>query len=142
MAGIICAIRGGPLSQPTIQLAISTARQYKTPIYFLYVVNLDFLEHSEQSRMQVIQKEMRSMGEFICLKAQIEAKREGVEAFAIVREGRVSEEIIAACNDIKADYVVLGSPQGTDDANLFNLERLKKFGEMIESETGSKVIYA
>ncbi len=142
MSGIVCAIRGGPHSQPTIRQAIATAKQNQIPIHFLYIVNLDFLEHTEQSRTQVIQQEMRAMGEFICLKAQIEAKREGVEADIAVREGNVTEEIIALCHEIEADYVILGRPQGEHATNIFNLERLKKFGEALESQTGATVIYS
>jgi hypothetical protein len=99
MSGIICAVRGGPLSQPTIHQAITTAQHHQTPIHFLYVVNLAFLEHSEQARTQVILQEMREMGEFICLKAQIEAKRVGVQADIAVRECNVTEEIIALCRE-------------------------------------------
>ena len=111
MSGIVCAIRGGPHSQPTIRQAITTAKQHQIPVYFLYVVNLDFLEHTEHSRTQVIQREMREMGEFICLKAQIEANREGVEADVVVREGNVTDEIIALCHEIQADFVIIGQPR-------------------------------
>lgn len=140
MVGIICAIRGGPNSQPTIRLAINTAKQYDIPVTFLYVVNLDFLEHSSQSRSTVIEKEMRSMGEFICLKAQIEASREGVQAYVSVREGKVSEEIISLCNEINADFVILGRPQRETAVNVFSKERLNKFIQLIETETNAKVI--
>ena len=142
MPGIVCAIRGGPHSQPTIRQAIATAEQSQIPIHFLYVVNLDFLEHTEQSRTQVIQKEMRAMGEFICLKAQIEAKRAGVQAEIAVREGNVTKEIIALCHEIEADYVILGRPHGERETNVFDLERLKKFEQALEAQTGADVIYA
>ena len=142
MSGIVCAIRGGPLSQSTIRQAIDTASQHQIPVYFLYVVNLDFLEHTEQSRTKVIQQEMRAMGEFICLKAQIEAKREGVQADIAVREGNVTQEIIALCHEIEADYVILGRPQSERTTNFFDLERLKKFGQTLETQTGAEVIYS
>jgi len=142
MTGIVCAIRGGPHSQPTILQAISTARQYQIPVHFLYVVNLDFLEHTEQSRTHVIEQEMRSMGEFICLKAQIEARREGVQANIVVREGNVAEEIIAVCQEVKADYVIIGRPKGEHENNLFDLERLEKFKQMLETRSGVTVIYS
>lgn len=142
MSGIVCAIRGGPHSQPTIQQAVTTAREHHIPIYFLYVVNLDFLEYTEQSRTQVIQHEMRAMGEFICLKAQIEAKRAGVQADIAVREGNVTKEIIALCHEVEADYVILGRPHGEHANNIFNMERLKDFGQTLETQTGTKVIFS
>jgi len=90
----------------------------------------------------VIQHEMRAMGEFICLKAQIEAQREGVQAEVAVREGNVTEEIIALCHEVGANYVILGRPHGEHTTNIFNLERLKKFGQTLEAQTGAEVIYA
>lgn len=142
MSGIICAIRGGPSSQPTVHQAIETARQYNISIYFLYVVNLDFLEHSGQARLQVIKEEMQSMGETICMKAQIEAKRAGVESDIIVREGKVTEEIISASHEVDAQYVILGRPEGEDEKNVFSQERLSNFVELLEKETGAKVIFS
>lgn len=142
MSGIICAIRGGPHSQPTIRQAVNTAKQYQIPIYFLYVVNLDFMEHTEHSRTQVIQRELHEMGEFICLKAQIEARREGVQANVVVREGNVTDEIIALCNEIQAEFVVLGQPQGKPTTNIFDRDRLQEFGQTLETQTEAKVIFS
>lgn len=82
------------------------------------------------------------MGEFICLKAQIEAKRAGVQAEIEVREGNVSKEIIALCREVEADYVILGRPYGEHTTNLFDLERLKKFGQTLETQTGATVIFS
>ena len=39
MSGIVCAIRGGPDSQPTIRRAISLAKETNLSLYFLYVIN-------------------------------------------------------------------------------------------------------
>jgi len=142
MSGIVCAIRGGPLSQPTIRQAIAIAGQHQIPVYFLYVVNLDFLEHTELSRTRMIQQEMRAMGEFICLKAQLEAKRAGVQADIAVREGNVTNEIIALCHEVEADYVILGRPQGEHTTNIFDIERLKKFGQTLEAQTEAIVIFS
>ncbi|MGD8405440.1 MAG: universal stress protein [Anaerolineales bacterium] len=142
MSGIICAIRGGPHSQPTIRQAVATAKQHQIPIYFLYVVNLDFMEHTEHSRTQVIQRELREMGEFICLKAQIEAEREGVQANVVVREGNVTDEIVALCHDIQAEFVVLGQPQGKPTTNIFDQERLQEFSQTLETQTEAKVIFS
>ncbi len=61
MSGIVCAIRGGASSQPTINQAIRTAIETNLPIYFLYVLNLDFLKKGAQSRTQTISEEMREL---------------------------------------------------------------------------------
>ena len=73
MSGIVCAIRGGASSQPTINQAIRTAVETNLPVYFLYVLNLDFLKKGTQSRTQTISEEMQELGEFILLAAQAQA---------------------------------------------------------------------
>jgi nucleotide-binding universal stress UspA family protein len=140
MPGIVCAVRGGPASQPTIHKAIALAQETRHKINFLYVVNLDFLERTASSRTHTISKELRQMGEFILLTAQVQAQRQGVDADGVILEGNVGEEIIRLCQDTQADYVVLGSPKGEHEDNAFTRERLNKFVRLIESTSGAKVI--
>ena len=80
MSGIVCAVRGGPASQPTIHKAILLAQETGQKIHYLYVVNLDFLERTASSRTHTITKELRQMGEFILLTAQVQAQSQGVDA--------------------------------------------------------------
>ena len=62
MSGILCAIRGGPSSRPTIATSIQLAQETGEVIYFLYVVNLDFLTHSSSSKTNNISQEIHDMG--------------------------------------------------------------------------------
>jgi nucleotide-binding universal stress UspA family protein len=142
MPGIVCAVRGGPASQPTIHRAITLAQESSTQILFLYVVNLDFLERTASSRTHTISKELRQMGEFILLTAQVQAQKQGIVAEGVVREGNVGEEIIRLCQETQADYVVLGSPKGEHEDNAFTRERLDLFIQLIEKTSGAKVILA
>ncbi|HSF80421.1 MAG TPA: universal stress protein [Anaerolineales bacterium] len=140
MPGIICAIRGGARSLPTIDKAIELAKQSDKAIYFLYVVNLDFLLQTGRSRVHTISHELREMGEFILLSAQITADKQGITASGVVREGEVGEEIIRLGKEIGADFVVLGRPHAQTAQNVFDLERMRRFSERIEEETGAKVV--
>ncbi len=141
MSGILCAIRGGPASQPTIKLAIETAQKYTLPIYFLYIVDLDFLAATNSTRLQTISEEMVEMGEFILLATQTQAEREGVTAHGIVRHGDVREEIISLCHEVHANYVILGKPK-EEKTNVFTHDHLKSFAEIISEETGAEVLFA
>jgi nucleotide-binding universal stress UspA family protein len=142
MSGIVCAIRGGAASKPTINQAIHTGIEKKLPVFFLYVLNLDFLNKGGQSRTQIISEEMRELGEFILLAAQTQAENQGVTAEGIIREGDVvGDEIIALCRDLRADYVILGRSRGARESNVFTHEQLDEFGRHIEKETGAEVIY-
>jgi len=143
MPGIVCAIRGGPASRPTIDRSIQLAVETDLPLYFLYVVNLKFLSHSSSSRTHLISKEMVEMGEFILLTAQAEAQEQGIEAKGVVRKGNVRDEIVNLCQEIKADYVVLGKPkQESDKENVFTENHLDRFSLRIEMESGANIILA
>ncbi len=142
MSGVVCAIRGGASSQPTINQAINTALEKNLPVYFLYVLNLDFLNKGSQSRTQTITEEMQELGEFILLAAQSQAEQQGVTAAGVIREGDVvGEEIIGLCHELKADYVILGRPKAATEQNVFTHEEIDQFGRHIELETEAKVIY-
>ena len=141
MSGIICAIRGGPHSQPTIDGAISLALKTGLSLYFLYIVNLGFLTHTPSSRTHTIRHEMEQMGEFILLAAQRRAADQGAAAEGVVRHGSVGQEIINLCKELSADYLVLGRPQLEDDeANVFTHARLKIFSDLVKAESGTEVV--
>lgn len=140
MSGIVCAIRGGADSQATIQTAIDLAVETHQTIYFLYVINLDFLTYTATSRVHVVAQEMRQMGEFILLTAQAQAEENGVEAQAVVRQGQVREEITNLCHEVNAEYVILGRPRGQDEVDVFTHEHLDRFTQRIEEESGAKAV--
>jgi nucleotide-binding universal stress UspA family protein len=142
MSGIVCAIRGGPHSQPTIDKAISLAVETGLPLYFLYIVNLDFLAHTLSTRTHTINHEMELMGEFILLAAQRRAADQEVSAEILVRHGSVGQEIIMLCQELNADYLVLGRPQlAEEEANVFTDARLKMFVDLVEKQSGAEVIF-
>ncbi|MCB0254340.1 MAG: universal stress protein [Anaerolineae bacterium] len=142
MAGIVCAIRGGPDSRPTIDKAFEMARQSGLPVHFLYVVNLDFLARTASSRIQVISQEMRDMGEFILLSAQDAANAAGVEADGTVRDGNVLDEMAALCRELDADYLIIGVPKLQNEENVFSHEQLPAYVEHLRSATGAEVVMA
>jgi nucleotide-binding universal stress UspA family protein len=141
MSGVICAIRGGPHSLPTIDRAISLAKENACPLHFLYVVNIEFLSRTSLSRTHTVTEEIRQMGDFIVLAAQTRAEAQGVTARGVVREGKVLDEIVELCHETGSTYVVVGRPQAKREENIFNHELLQKFSQRIEKETRAIVIY-
>ena len=141
MSGILCAIRGGPSSHPTISASIELAQKTGETIYFLYVVNLDFLTHSSSSKTNHISQELHEMGEFILLSAQERASGEGVQAEGVIREGRVVEEIISHCAEQCPMYVILGRPEEEGEDNLLSIERLQIFADRIKEVCEAQVIF-
>ena len=140
MPGVVCAIRGGPASQETVNIALKLAREKALPLTFLYVVNIDFLSRTASSRVQLIIEELHQMGDFILLHAQESAQAQGIPASGVIRRGEVGEEIINLCQEIQADIVVLGRPQGQAGADVFDHQKLDVFSKMIESTSGARVM--
>jgi nucleotide-binding universal stress UspA family protein len=140
MSGIVCAVRGGPASRPTIEKAIALAKNSGLALYFVYVVNIDFLDHTIISRVQTISKQMQQMGEFILLTARANASSKGIEAQGVVRHGNVPAEISAQCHEVQADYLVIGRPQFHLDDSLFTEALLDEFIQRVEEQTGAKVV--
>jgi nucleotide-binding universal stress UspA family protein len=140
MSGIVAAVRGGPASKSTIVTAINLAQETGLPLYFLYVVNLDFLTRTSSTRVHTISEEMHQMGEFILFTAQAEASACGVTAQGVVRHGDVGEEIVNLSHEIEADYLVLGRPKLQQEESVFTQDLLRQFIAQTEEQTGAHVI--
>ena len=142
MPGIICAIRGGPASQATIEKSFTLAREHNQVIHFLYVVNLDFLTHSTSSKIESISRELRGMGEFILLDAQEKALRQGYQSEKVIADGDVIQEIIRLAKTIDADYIVLGRPKQGREDNLIGKDKSETIRKRIQSQIRAKVIFS
>jgi nucleotide-binding universal stress UspA family protein len=140
MGKILCPTRGGEGSYRTQDAAIAMARQQGDELLFLYVVDLDFLSKTERAvRPDVVAEEMRHLGEFLLSMAQERAQKEGVDASYILREGGVQAEIEASAMKEGATLVVLGHSEQDDPTRKFEPEKLFKFAEQIEADTGIEV---
>jgi len=140
MSTILCAIRGGPESQATLNQAIKLAKDKKLVLHLLYVVNLDFLSTITGVHSSVAEEELYSMGEFILEIAQVEAKEQEVETVKHIRQGRVSEEIIKLANELNTDYIVLGKRKASEEQPTTERSVVLDFIEKIKSETGAQII--
>jgi K+-sensing histidine kinase KdpD len=117
------------------------AKETGQTIYFLYVVNLDFLTHSSSSKTNNISHELHDMGEFILLSAQEKAIEGGAKAESVIREGQVIEEIVSYCAEQSPTYVILGRPEEEGVDNLLSIERLQLFADRIKESCNAQVIF-
>ncbi len=142
MAGIVCAIRGGPESQASIRRAISLAQETSEPLYFLYVVNLEFLTQTNIGQAHLVAEELRQMGEFILLLAQAKAEEQGIQAHVEIRQGDVLEQVFALCRELDASFVVLGRSRRGEGGDVISSEHLERFTGRIGLYTRAKVVLA
>jgi nucleotide-binding universal stress UspA family protein len=89
-----CATRGGTASRATEDAAIDLARQRGAELIFLYVIDASFAHGlSGKFPIEVVESDLRDIGELILEQAKQRAKEQGVAARAEIRQGRVVEEI-------------------------------------------------
>ena len=137
---ILCAVRGGPESEKTIEYAVSLAEKERARLVFLYVVSLHIFSSSSDVRAETIAKELSRMGEFVLLMAQAKAATEGVAADTFVRQGNIPEQILAACEEVSAKTLVLGKSQEKNVESFFDVTEQDVFAKKMEGEHGMKVI--
>ena len=139
MGKILCPTRGGEASYRTQDAAIAMAKERGDELVFLYVVDLDFLSKTERAvRPDVVGEEMMHMGEFLLTMAQERARKQGVEASYILRQGEARTEIKAAAVEEGATMVVLGKSTGDEPESAFPPAGLVELAEQIEAETGTE----
>lgn len=142
MGNIICAVRGGPASQSTIEYAVALAKRKNISIVFLYVINLDFLAHTMTSRVAVINEDMRQMGELILMMAADVASAQELDAQTVIREGDVTEQIMALCSELDADYVVVGKPIVREGMSVFDDEKIQALTANLKRSCRAELVVA
>jgi nucleotide-binding universal stress UspA family protein len=134
---ILCATRGGEGSQRTQDAAISIANERAEEIVFIFVVDVGFLDQLAAPIVVDIEQRLEDMGRFEMARAKERASRQGVQAHALVRRGRLRDELIGAARELGASLIVLGQPSGR--ASVFERETLLAFSVAIQRETGIEV---
>ncbi len=138
MSKILCATRGGEASYRTQDAAIALAKERGDILIFLYVVDLHFLDKTAAPIVVDVGNEVVKMGEFLLLMAQERAADQGIEAEAIVRQGRLQEEMVAAAQELDVDLIVLGRPLGKKA--IFDEVALREFAANLQAETRAEVL--
>ena len=138
MGVILCATRGGEESYRTQDKAISLAKQRNDRLYFLYVVDLRFLNKTSAPMVVDVEEEVGDMGEFLLLVAKERAARQDLQTQTICRHGNFIEQLIKAAKEIEASLVLLGRPTGEQSA--FRMSNLRECAEEVEAQTGIETI--
>jgi len=140
MNKIVCAVRGGKRSEPTIERAIELARESGAELIFLYVFDAEFLGYATMGRPSVTLTQMKNMAEFILLTIQDRARQAGVEADTAVREGKVREQICTFAAEQQADMVVMGKPAHLEGSDLFTYGEQVDFIRKLQERLGVDVV--
>lgn len=135
---ILCPTRGGTASYPNQDRAIEIAKERGSELLFLYITNVEFLDHTALAKTVDLEAEMDEMGEFMLTMAVERAEKEGVIARMAVRRGFFREVIREMIGDFEIDCVVLGSSSG--DTGVITEEYIHELMETVSCETGVEFI--
>ena len=103
---ILVPIDGSEYSQKALLQACEIAKNYKSNLILVYVVDkpisLNLLDRREYLTI------LRNFGEKILVKAKQSAKLEGIDA-TILKEGNISNEIVKIAKNKKCNLIIIGS---------------------------------
>lgn len=138
MGIILCATRGGEDSYPNQDAVIALAIKDGDELVFLYVVDTGFLNQMAGGSLVVdMESRLAKLGQFQLVMAQERAAAQGLAAQAIVRQGQLRAELVAAAQEIGATLIMLGRSLGPDSA--FENASLQTFATDLQIETGIEV---
>ncbi len=132
MTVILCPTRGGQSSAPNQQWAIDLAKETDAQLIFLYISNVNFLDRLAAPVLVDISQELEEMGEFILAMAQQLARKSGVQADAIVREGRFLQNILDTVDENAVDIVVIG--QAAEGEGVLSEELRTRLAESLREK--------
>ncbi|MEA1977916.1 MAG: universal stress protein [Chloroflexota bacterium] len=138
MSAIVCAIRGGKESHATINRAIDLAEEMKLPLNYLYVVNEDDFSDIQGDQLKVTLDWLFHAGNAILSIAV--SKSKDIKADGIIRSGKIREKILALCQELDADYLVVGRPGINEKRNMFTNKKLKRFCKRVERKSNARVL--
>ena len=135
---ILCLTRGGTASYPNQDGAIALAKERGTELLFLYITNVEFLDHTASAKLVDIETELDHMGDFLLAMAQERAHKAGVSAKTTVRRGDFRQVLKRVINEYPIKTVVLGSSE--EGRGVVDIEYLQKLGEELCRDEGTEFI--
>jgi nucleotide-binding universal stress UspA family protein len=134
---ILCATRGGEGSQHTQDAAIALAKEQDALLVFVFVADVSFLSGMAAPIVVDVEQQLEQMGRFELARAQVRARKQGVEAEDMIRSGRFRTELIDAAAELCATMIVLGRPRGP--GAVFEEATLEAFAADCEEHSGVEV---
>ena len=137
---ILSPIRGGKQSQKTVDQAIELALSESAHLYFLYIVDVDFLGYATVARVKLMVDELRETGYFAMSMLCDKARARGVENVeALIREGNIEDVVVSVAKEIHATRLVMGHPVRNPGVKSFTPRKFSKFIETIRESTGLEI---
>lgn len=140
MGPIVCATRGGEAGRRTQEHAIALAKARGAELVFLCVFDAGFADSLDSALAAAVQKEQHWLGRALLGIAQARARKEGVNADAVVLIGPVLLTIENYLREVSASALVVGEPKVDSALAAFRPGKVKVFADRIGQDTGVETI--
>ncbi|OGO20245.1 MAG: hypothetical protein A2Z14_15450 [Chloroflexi bacterium RBG_16_48_8] len=138
MNTILCTTRGGEASYPNQDRAIQLAKEQGSPLVFLHVINIEFLDRIASPVLVDIESELKHLGEFVLAMAQERAEDAGVQVHTVCKSGDLKQALLEVIQEFNIHTLVLGSPAG--DTASTTQPYLQSLIQTIMERTGVEVV--
>lgn len=133
MATLLYPTRGGDTTYRNQDRACTLAKELEANILLLYVGNVRFLDTvAGPVNVEVVQKELDEMAEFLLAVAEERVEKSGVEAERVIKHGVFREALIETIREYGVTAVVLGRP--AHDKALTTIEFISSIAKMIATD--------
>lgn len=131
---ILCPTRGGQSSYPNQDCAISLAKERDANLIFLYVSDVQFLDHTAAPKVVDIETELDELGEFLVAMAIERAGRAEVSASGVVERGNFRQVLSSIIQEQDIKTIVLGKSRV--ESSHLEPGFIEDLAEQICKETG------
>jgi nucleotide-binding universal stress UspA family protein len=136
----VCATRGGEAGRRTQEQAVALAKERGDELVFLCVFDPAFAGNLSADLSQAVVQEQQWLGRILMNVAQSRARKQGVDAYAVVRSGPVVESIEKFVLESCASMLVIGKPKVDSDLGTFKLDNVQSCADQMVDDTGIEVV--
>ncbi|MGD9144948.1 MAG: universal stress protein [Anaerolineae bacterium] len=140
MGLIVCATRGGEAGRRTQEQAVALAKERGDELVFLCVFDPAFAGNLSADLSEAVVQEQQWLGRILMNVAQSRARKQGVDAYAVVRSGPVVESIEEFVLESCASMLVIGKPKVDSDLGTFKLDNVQSCADQMVDDTGIEVV--
>jgi nucleotide-binding universal stress UspA family protein len=140
MGLIVCATRGGEASRRTQERAVALAKERGDELVFLCVFDPAFAGNLSPALSEAVVQEQEWLGRTLMNVAQARARKQGVDAHAVVRRGPVVGNIEGFVRESCASTLVIGEPKVDSALDTFRLDNVQSCADQMVDKTGIEVV--
>jgi hypothetical protein len=140
MGLIVCATRGGEAGRRTQEQAIALAKERGDELVFVCVFDPAFAGNLSDALSEAVVHEQQWVGRALMNVAQSRARKQGVDAHAVVRSGPVVKNIEDFVLESCASTLVIGKPKLDSALDTFRLDNVQSCADQMLDKTGIEVV--